>query len=142
MVGTRKKRQSDKSLLSQLDDFDRSNVIGNTMSDRQESVTVNEGTVNQKFTVNNSGSNSVANENLVKVKTFERCFNEKIDGEMGNIVDTVKDRTQNAILTAFDTFITPKNEFEIRIIHASSERHASSVTANSERGEHMDYCPF
>ena len=62
------------------------------MSDRQENVTVKEGASNQEFTVNNSGSNSAANENLVNVITLERCFNEKIDMEMANIVDTVEDR--------------------------------------------------
>ena len=44
----------------------------------------------------------------MNVKTLERCFNEKIDGQMGNIVDTVEDKFQNAILTAVDSFDTPK----------------------------------
>ena len=45
MVSTRKKRQSNKSLLSQLDDFDQDVIIGNTASERRENVVVNEGVV-------------------------------------------------------------------------------------------------
>ena len=42
MVSTRKKRQSNKRLLSQLDDFDQDIIIGNATSDRQENVVANE----------------------------------------------------------------------------------------------------
>ena len=51
MVSTRKKRQSNKRLLSQLDDFDQDMIIGNAASERQENVVVNEGTNDQDFTV-------------------------------------------------------------------------------------------
>ena len=44
MVSTRKKRQSNKRLLSQLDDFDRDMIISNAVSERQENDVVNEGT--------------------------------------------------------------------------------------------------
>ena len=73
----------------------------------------------------------------MSVKTLERCFNEKIDTEMGNIIDTVKDRIQNAILTAFDKIVVPKIELAIRSKNASSGRDVTSVSANSERREHV-----
>ena len=69
------------------------------MNNRQEITTVNEGTADQENTVGNIDSDSAVNENLVNVKTLERCFNERIDREMVNIVDTFEDRIQNAILT-------------------------------------------
>ena len=56
---------------------------------------------------------------------------------MGNIVDTVEDRIQNAFLTARDSIITPKIESAIKSINASSGRDATTVMANSERGEHI-----
>ena len=71
------------------------------------------------------------------VKTLERCFNERIDRELSNFVDTVEDRILNAILTAIDSIVAPKVELAIRSIHASSGRDATSVTANPERGEHV-----
>ena len=43
--------------------------------------------------------------------------------------------TQNAVLTAIENIVAPKNELAIRSINASSGRDAASVTANSERGE-------
>ena len=56
---------------------------------------------------------------------------------MSNIVDTVEDRIQNAILTAIDNIVAPKIELAIRSINASSGWDATSVTANSERGAHV-----
>ena len=54
---------------------------------------------------------------------------------MSNILDTVEDRIQNAILTAIDKIVAPKNELAIRSINASSGRDVTSVSANSERRE-------
>ena len=137
MVSTRKKRQSNKRLLRQSDDFDQDMIIGNTASERQESVEVNEGTNDQDFTVGTSNVSSIVNENALNVKTLERCFNERIDREMSNIVDTVEDRIQNAILTAIDNIVAPKIELAVRSINASSGRDVTSVSANSERREHV-----
>ena len=89
MVSTRKKRQSNKRLLSQLNEFDQDDIIGNAMSKRQQTSTINEGTADQEFTVGNSDGGQAVNENMVNVKILEKCFNEKIDSEMGSIVDTV-----------------------------------------------------
>ena len=47
MVSTGKKWQSNRRLLSQLDDYDRDIVIGNAVSDRQENVVVIEGTADK-----------------------------------------------------------------------------------------------
>ena len=73
----------------------------------------------------------------MNVKTLERCFNERVDREMNNIVDTVEDRIQNAILTAIDNIVAPKIELAIRSISASSGRDLTSVSVNSERREHV-----
>ena len=136
MVSTRKKRQSNRRLLSQLDDFDQDMIIGNAVSARHENIVVNEGTNDRDFTIGTSSNNSVVNGNAMDVKTLERCFNERIDREMNNIVDTVEDRIQNANLTAIDNIVAPKIELAIRPINASSGRDATSVSANSERREH------
>ena len=109
MVTTRKKRQSIRELLSQLDDFDQDIIIGNTVSDRRENVTVKKGTDELELTVGFSDNNLMTNENTVNMKTLERCFNEKIDREMSKIADTVEVRTQHAILTAIDSIVAPKN---------------------------------
>ena len=137
MASTRKKRQSNKRLLSQLDDFDQDVIIGNAASERQEGIVVNQGTDDRDFTVGASNDSSIANGNALNVKTLDRCFNERIDREMNKIVDTVEDRIQKAILTAIDSIIAPKIELAIRSINASSGRDATSVSVNSERREHV-----
>ena len=114
MVSTRKKRQSNRRLLSQLKDFDRDMIIGNAVSERQENNVVSEGTNDRDFTVGTSSNNMAINENAMNVKTPERCFKERIDREMSNIVDTVEDRIQIAILTAIDNIVAPKIELAIR----------------------------
>ena len=73
----------------------------------------------------------------MSVKTLERCFNERIDREVNNVIDTVEDRIQNAILTAIDYIVAPKIELAIRSVNASSGRDVTSVSANSERKERV-----
>ena len=136
MLSTRKKRQSNKRLPSQLDDFDQDVIIGNTASERQENVVVNEGINDQDFTVGTSNVSSLINENVLNVKTLERCFNERIDREMENIVETVENLLQSAILTAIDNIVGPKIELAIRSINASSGLDVASMSANSKRREH------
>ena len=53
---------------------------------------VNEGTNDQDFTVGTSNVSPIVDENALNVKILERCFNERIDREMNNIVETVEDR--------------------------------------------------
>ena len=137
MVSTRKKRQSNRRFLSQLDDFDQDMIIGNATSERQEKTVVNGSTDDRDFTVSTSNKDSVVNGNAMSAKTLERCFNEKIDREMSNIVYTVEDGIQNAILTAIENIVAPKIELAIRSINASSGRDATSVSANSERRERV-----
>ena len=71
------------------------------------------------------------------MKILERSFNERIGREMSNIVDTVEDRIQNANSTAIDNIDAPKIELAIRSLNATSGRDAISVSANSERREHV-----
>ena len=137
MVSTRKKKQSNRRLLNQLDDFHQDIINGNAANERRESTVVIEGTNDRDFTVGTSSKNIASSESTVNVKTLERCFNERIDREMSNIVDRVGDRIQNAILTDIDNIVAPKIELAIRSINTSSGRDVTIVTANSERGEHV-----
>ena len=137
MVSTRKKRQSNKRLFSQLDDFDQDIFIGNAASERQENITFNESSNDPDVTEGTSTNNLAVNGNTVNVKTLERCFDERIDKEVNNIGDTVEDRIQNAVLTAIDSIVVLKIELATRSKNASCGQGATSVTANSERGKHV-----
>ena len=114
MVSTRKKRHSNRRLLSQLYDFDQDIIIGKSASERRENVMVNEGTNDRHFTVGTSSKNMMTNESTVNVKTLQRCFNERTDRERSNILNTVENRVQKAILTAIDSIVAHKNELAIR----------------------------
>ena len=137
MVSTRKKRQSNRRLVSQSDDFDQDIIIGNTAGERQGITIVKGGTGDRYFTVGTSGKTLKTNEKAVNVKTLERCFIERNAKEMSNIVDTVEERTQSAILTYIESIVARKIELAIRSICASSGRDATRVTANSQRVEHI-----
>ena len=71
MVSTRKKRQSNRRLLSQLDDFDQEMIIGNAASERQKSTVVNEGTNDWDFTVGISNDSSIVNGNVMNGKLWK-----------------------------------------------------------------------
>ena len=62
------------------------------MSESQENTVVIEGNNDGDFTVGTSSNDIVINENVVNVKSLERCFNERCDRKLNNIVDTVEDR--------------------------------------------------
>ena len=138
MVSTRKERQSNRRLLSQLDDFDQDVIIGNVASENREAAAVNEGSNDRDFTVGTSGDSLVFKENTVKVETLERCINGRIDKEVSNIVGTVECRIQNAILTVIVSIVVRRLELAIRFKNTSPGQDATSVTANSEHGEHVE----
>ena len=92
MVSIRKKRQTNRRLPSQLDDFDQDIFIGNAASERQVNIIVNESDSDRYFTVCTSSDNLVINEKMMNLRTLEGCFNKKIDKEMSGKVDTVEDR--------------------------------------------------
>ena len=114
MVSIRKKRRSIRRLLSQLDDFYQHVNIGNAMNNKQENTTVKEGSADQEIKIGKCDSVLEVKENVVNVKTLERFSNERIDKEMGNTVDTVDDKIQNAIVTAIDSITSPEIELALR----------------------------
>ena len=83
MVSTRKRRQSNGWLLSKLDHFEQ-NFFGNALSERPENTAVNESTVDKEITVVSSDSNPAVDENVVNVKTLERCFKDRIEDRLGS----------------------------------------------------------
>ena len=95
------------------------------VNSRKQNVVVNDGPVDRGFTFIISGIFSTTDEKTMSVQTLERCSNEKIDRHLGNIVDTVENRIQNAILTAIDNIITPRVELAVWSINAPFGRDRS-----------------
>ena len=114
MVSTRMKTQQHGLFLRHLDDFEQDVFFGDAANSGQQKFVVKNGTNDREVTVSNSGSISTTRMNTVNVQTMEKCFNEKNDSEVGNTVDTVEDRIQNAIWTAIDNIVTPRVELAVR----------------------------
>ena len=55
MVSTGKKRQSNRRLFRQLDDFDQDVNFGNAVSHKQQSLAVNEDTDDRVFIAHSGG---------------------------------------------------------------------------------------
>ena len=66
---------------------------------------------------------------------LRRGFTDRTAREVGNVVETVKDGIQNAILVAMESIITPKIELTGISKNASSRQDAASVIANLENWE-------
>ena len=129
--------EQNRKLFSQLDDFDQDIIIGNAVSSGQKIAVVSNSPVDREFSVNNSDGISTNNKITVIFQILERCFNEWTDRKKCNIVDTVQDRIQNAILTTNNNTVTPRIELVVRLINASSGRDAASVTEILELGERI-----
>ena len=69
----------------------------------------------------------------MNVQAFERFLTDMIERETGNVVEMLADRIQNAILNAIDNIFN----LVVRSKKAPSARDTTSVTANSEGGEHI-----
>ena len=81
MVSIRKKRQSYRRLLSQLDDFDKNILIGNTVSGRQENATVDAGTGDREITVGNVENKLRGKKNVVNVKLWTDVLPKGLTGK-------------------------------------------------------------
>ena len=114
MVSTGTKTQQNRRLLSQLYDFIQGVITDDALKSRKQNVVVNSGSIYQEFPVSNTDSIPAVNEITMNAKALERCLPGRIDKEMGNIIETVEDRIQNAILTANDNNITPRIELAVR----------------------------
>ena len=73
----------------------------------------------------------------MNIQILGKLFNEQIDSEMINIVETNEDTIQNATLIAIDNIITPKIGLAVSSIGTSFARDAVIFIGNWERGEHL-----
>ena len=74
MVSTRKKRQSNRRPLSQLDDFDQDVIIGNAKNRGQEITKANEGTADQELTVGISIGGPSVNKKYGECENLRKMF--------------------------------------------------------------------
>ena len=134
------KKQENRWVLSQFNDFDQDVIIGDDLSSERQSAVVNSTPTDCEYTANENVSNRTKNQNTVNVQTLKRCRTDKHHRATDALLETVEGRIQSAFLTIFDNFFTTRIELAVRSINESSGQDATFVAGNSERAEHM--CPI
>ena len=107
------------------------------MYSERQSVEGFYGLSNQKCTATKIDTIVLINDNTEQVQILEKRLADRIATETSNVVKTVEDRIQNAILTAIDNIIAPRIDLTVMSIRASSGKDVASVIANSESGEQV-----
>ena len=109
MVFTRKKKQQNKRLLSQLDESDADFMIGQNN---------HEGQAGSKTIVVDIGSSSIniecpnqVNSPQVDIHTLEEKIVSKVRCEVDDVETTVKTRVQHAVLIAREYSVLPGLEY-------------------------------
>ena len=138
----RKKKTANRKFLSQLVDFDQDFVIGDAVSCERQNDVVNNSLADREFSFKFNDHLAVTIENTVVVQTMLITLTARTAREMGNAVETVEDRIQNAILAAMDNVITPRIELALRSLDASSGQEAASVTSTLDRREQVGLLPL
>ena len=94
---TWKKRPRNRRLLNQLYEFDQDIIAGNTIANEIQNFEVNNGQADQRFTTNNNDRIASTKKKTLDTQDLERSFTEWFTREQGIVVETVKDKIQNAI---------------------------------------------
>ena len=91
MISTQKRRQQNRRLLSQFDDFDQGVITDEAENRGRQSLVGNNGPIDRESTVDSNDGVPETNENKVNVQKLERSLTDRIDRELKNIADTVED---------------------------------------------------
>ena len=114
---TRKKKQQNKRLLSQLDESDVDFMIGQNNHEGQagsKTIVVDIGS----SSINIEGPNQV-NSPQVDIHTLEEKIVSKVRCEVDNVGTTVKTRIQHANLIAMENLLFPRVELVMKLAIAS-----------------------
>ena len=128
MVSTRKKKNKQKRLLSQLDDtlndFVISNSVNATVSDSEVLDQQTNGQLNDFERVDNNARQKQVVENNIDDQTTRA---------VSCAVETVEKRMHDAIWTAIDNVLIPKVEMTVKSITGSTGHWTNSEVQNPDR---------
>ena len=116
MVCTCRNRQLSRRLLSQIDEFADSFV---TNQDNCDTQTENR-TITKNQIVASNGHKLLVNGSQVDVQTLERSSTDEVRCEVDNALSTVHTGVHDAILSAMDSLVNPREEFAMKTIKTSS----------------------
>ena len=130
MVSLCLKKHQNEEILSWLNETLRDFLIGkDTNAEAIEIETLEPQTIGlvNIFRTSSVGEVSASNDQVI-----ERNFADKIRKEVNNAVMVDKNRVHDAILTALDNVVMPRDEMAVRSITESSERGPNSNVQNPD----------
>ena len=120
MVSTRKKKQQNKRLFSQLSERDTDFMVGQSNDDVQNE-NINSATHRGRCS-DNSNSLTQVNYSQVDMHTLEKNIVCKVRNEVDNVMTTVETRVQDVVLTAIENLMIPRVKLAMKSTNASSGR--------------------
>ena len=120
MVSTRKKRQQNKRLFSQLGEKDTDFMIGQSNQDKQTDSRDN--MLCRGTSSDNANNPAQINYPQVDVHTLEEKNVSKMRSEVDNVMISVETRVEDAVLTAIENLVIPSLELAMKSANAHSER--------------------
>ena len=119
-VSTRKKKQENKRVLSQLSESDAEFLIRQT---NREAQTENRSNVaDGDISLNNANSLTQISGSQVDLYTLYKNIANKVRSEVDSVMTVVETRVQDAVLTAVENLPIPGVELAMKSVYASSER--------------------
>ena len=108
MTSTRKKRQQNKKIFSQLCESDIDFMIGQNNLEAQTENRTN--TVEQNVTSTKINSTTHINDSEVDVHTLEKNIVNKVRSDVDSVMTTVETRVQDGMLSATESLVFPRVE--------------------------------
>ena len=126
-----KKKLESKKFLSQLVDFVEDILVDNAVRSEKQNTPVENSQVDAGFTSDNISETTFISENDPNIRTLVRSQVNRITRETHNLVDTVADRTQNAIFASLNSFSVAGKKWAIKLLTASSAQDVVTLGTSS-----------
>ena len=120
MVSTRKKKQLNKKLFSQLNERDTDFMI--EQSNRDEQIENRGNMLCKETSSDNASDPAQITYPQVDVHTLEEIFVSKVRSEVDNVMTSVETRVQDAVLTTTEMLVIPERELAMKSANAHPER--------------------
>ena len=119
-VSTRKKKQQNKKLFSQLSERDNDFLI--RQSNQDEQTECRDNMLGRGTSPDNASNPARINYPLVDVHILEKIIVSKVRSDVDNVMTSVETRVQDAVLTAIENLVLSRVELGMKSANAHSER--------------------
>ena len=137
MVYTRKKRQQNKRLFSQLSEFDTKFMVEQNNHESQTGNKVN--VARGDIPLNNANNPTQFSGSQVDMYRLEKNIVNDVRREVDSVMTTVEKRVHDAVLTAIESLVIPRIELAMKSVNASSVSGVDSVVLDPDPREFSAY---